>query len=242
MRRRTIASVLAAALVVWSFATVPSGQACPKRVLFIGNSYTYFNNLPDILRGLAAVTSVGEVDVRLVASGGWRLKEHWEKGDARRLLREHPWDHVVLQDQSTLGVNHYVEGVPHVSTDEAFRPYAKLWAEEIRRTGAVPVFYVTWARKATPEDQAALNYAYITAARAFHGLVAPVGEAWKSTREHHPSLELFQNDGSHPSSAGSYLAACTLFAALFDGSPIGLPARVIGSQVNLDTERVETDK
>jgi len=69
-----------------------------------------------------------------------------------------------------------------------------------------------------------------------------VGPAWMLVREKRPELELYISDGSHPSAAGSYLAACTFYATLFRASPVGLPARVSGTPVNLDTEELEVGK
>lgn len=99
------------------------------------------------------------------------------------------------------------------------------WAAEIRKAEALTVFYLTWARKATPDDQSVLNDAYVKAARANRAMVAPVGMAWNEVRQKHPSIDLFYTDGSHPSAAGTYLAACTFYAALFNASPVGLPAK-----------------
>lgn len=168
----------------------------------------------------------------MIAPGGWRLKDHWERGNSRAALQSRKWDYVVLQDQSTLGVNYYVDGKPRVSSDEAFRPYADAWTAEIRKAGSTPIFYLTWARKATPQDQAALNSAYLRAAKAGEARVAPVGMAWAEARRREPSIELYFPDGSHPSAAGSYLAACTLYAAIFGQSPLGLPATIEGAPVN----------
>jgi len=168
-----VMAILAAAVFVIVPKIHPGGR--PTRVLFIGNSYTYFNNLPEIFARLAQAGGRGKVETRMDAPGGWRLKDHWEKGEARKALRDGRWDFVVLQDQSTLGVNDYFEGKPRVTSDEVFKPYAEKWAAAIREAGATPVFYLTWARKATPEDQAALNYAYMTAAREGKAVVAPVG-------------------------------------------------------------------
>src|SRR5262249_59875398 len=104
------------------------------RVLFIGNSYTYFNNLPAMFAALAASAGY-DVQTEMVAPGGWRLKDHWEKGEGLALLRERRWDYVVLQEQSTLGVNYYVEGRARVASDEAFRPYAQRWTSAVRTMG-----------------------------------------------------------------------------------------------------------
>ena len=170
----------------------------PIRVLFIGNSYTYFNNLPELLTKLAQYGAQGPVETGMVAPGGLRLKDHWEKGDALKALHDSKWDYVVLQDQSTLGVDFYLEGKLHVTSDEVFRPFAEKWSAEISKQGAVPLYYLTWARKATPEDQAALNYAYVTTARKTGSRIAPVGVAWEMARHNYPSIDLYYKDGSHP--------------------------------------------
>jgi hypothetical protein len=220
------------------------GHAIPSkqreiRVLFVGNSYTYFNNLPEMFAKLAETGHQAKVVTRMEAPGGWRLKDHWEKGAALKALHEDKWNYVVLQEQSTLGMNYFLDGRPRVPGDELFSPYARKWAAEIRRTGAVPVFYLTWARKATPEDQAALNYFYLRAARENRALVAPVGIAWAQVRREQPEFELYFADGSHPSPAGSYLAACELYATLFEQDPAGLPGKIEGAPVNLSTAKAE---
>jgi hypothetical protein len=220
------------------------GCAHPRsiRVLFIGNSYTYFNNLPDLLGRLAKAGGQRTVETRMVAPGGFTLKDHWEKKQALDALHEGTWDYVALQDQSTLGINYLLDGKVRVTSDELFRPWASRWAAEIAKVGATPIFYLTWARKDTPDDQAALNYAYMRAARESRARVAPVGMAWAQVRREHPSLGLYVEDGSHPSTAGSYLAACTLYATLFGRSPEGLPPKIVGVPVNLETEQAEPEK
>lgn len=148
----------------------------------------------------------------------------------------------MLQEQSTLGVNYYVDGRIRIAGDQVFRPYAEKWASEIRSVGATPMLYLTWARKATPEDQGALNYAYMRVAKDTGAQAAPVGIAWERVRKQKPFLELFYEDGSHPSAAGSYLAACTFYAVIFQQSPAGLPGKISGIPVNLETGKEEPEK
>ena len=100
---------------------------------------------------------------------------------------------------------------------------------------------LTWARKDTPDDQAALNYAYIHAAKKTGAIVAPVGLAWQQVRQQSPPIDLYYQDGSHPSRADSYLAACVMYAAIFHQSPVDLPSRITGPAINLDTEKVEPE-
>lgn len=197
------------------------------RVLFIGNSYTYVNNLPAVLAAMArSATPAREVVWRMVTTGGRTLKGHWEADDAaRRAIREGRWDYVVLQEQSLLGAT-VIDGEPVVSDPaRIFWPYARRFAEEARAAGAEPLFYLTWARKNRPEAQAALTHAYMTVARETGARVVPVGLAWKDARRLHPDVELFDEDGSHPSPAGTYLAASVFFATLF-----GAPSTELGFQ------------
>jgi hypothetical protein len=246
--RRTVVRTLLAGLFVLLVWVLPSAAPATQagsatiRVLFIGNSYTYFNNLPELLSRLAEAGRLARVETVTLAPGGWRLKDHWEKGAALKTLREGKFDYVVLQEQSTLGVNYFLDGKSRVANDEVFRPYAERWIAEIKKAGATPVFYLTWARKATPEDQGALTYAYMRAAKQGQARVAPVGLAWARVRQRRPSLELFYVDGSHPGPAGSYLAACTLYATLLHQSPVGLPPKVIGVPVNLMTATPDPSK
>jgi len=226
------------AVLIFSFWIGAQEKPSLIRVLFIGNSYTYFNNLPEMF-GKLAQSRGHAVETRMCAPGGWRLKDHWERGEAPNALHQGKWDFVVLQEQSTLGSNYYLEGKARISSDQLFRPYAQRWAAEVRSVGAVPMFYLTWARKATPEDQAQLNYVYMSAAKENGARVAPVGIAWETVRKQDPSLELFYVDGSHPSPAGTYLAACTIYAAIFHQSPSGLPRTIVGVPVNLQTAKPE---
>jgi hypothetical protein len=244
-RRRFLARLLGGALTIgagFSLAPIDARQApLATRVLFIGNSYTYYSNLPEILTKLAAARRQ-KVEALMVAPGGLRLKDHWDRGSSLAALHGRQWDYVVLQEQSMLGVSYYLDGKARVSSDEVFRPYAEKWAAEVHAVGAVPIFYLTWARKASPEDQPRLNSAYIRAAKAGDARVAPVGMAWAEVRREAPSIDLFLQDGSHPSAAGSYLAACTLYAALFNQSPVGLPATISGVPTNVDTGALEPSK
>lgn len=109
---------------VESQQSVRPGRSCTTRVLFLGNSYTYFNNVPGILSEFARAGHQCTVETRMVAPGGKTLRDHWESAASHQALDSHVWDFVVLQDQSTLGVNFYFEGQARVGSDEKFRPYA----------------------------------------------------------------------------------------------------------------------
>ena len=217
----------------------PGGRAAQKdqpfRVLFIGNSLTYYNNLPHLLEQLAASSNVPrKLETRLVGFGGATLHSHWERGWALKAIREGPWDYVVLQEQSSLGAVYMVNGMRWIPPDpEFFHQYARLFDEEIKRTGAKTIFFLTWARKDTPpREQAALTYAYMKIARELRAIVAPVGIAWQETRKGESEFNLYFGDGSHPSSTGSYLAACVFYSLLYEKSPLGLSARIRGNPID----------
>jgi hypothetical protein len=199
--------------------------------------------LPEMFVNLAEAGHQGKIEMRMAAPGGWRLKDHWEKGEARKLMDDEKWDFVVIQEQSTLAMDYLVNGTNRVDTDAVFHPYAEKWAAKIHEKGAKPVFYMTWAGKDVPEDQAELTYAYARVAKETHSLLSPTGMAWATVRRERPSIHLFyEGFGSHPSPAGTYLAACVLYATIFHQSPVGLPAKISGTPMNLDTEELEKGK
>src|SRR5262249_39693411 len=112
---KPITGLIASLSFLFAASAAGSQQSNTTRVLFIGNSYTYFNNLPEVFARLAEAGHGGKIETTMVAPGGWRLKDHWEKGTGRGLLESGNWDFVVLQEQSTLGADYWVEGKDHVN-------------------------------------------------------------------------------------------------------------------------------
>jgi len=209
-----------------------AGQPQPTRILFIGNSYTYYHNLPEMLEGMANSGPAGRViETKLVAKPGWTLEQHWREGEALAAIRDGPWDYVVLQEQSTLGPT-LVNGKTAISDPKYFHSSARAFDYAIKAAGAKTALMLTWARKAYPEQQAALTYAYMSLGKELGAKVVPIGLVWEGARKERAQLELFESDGSHPSPTGTYLAACTFYAALSGQSPAGVPDRVSGHPVN----------
>jgi hypothetical protein len=185
------------------------------RILFIGNSYTNRNDLPGMLSQLAAASAPPRaIETERVIANGASLRQHWNAGKAAELIRSQPWDAVVLQEQSTLPVKNR----------QRFHENVRLFAELVRLLGARLALYHTWARKNAPETQDVLDEAVAEIARETGALVLPVGLAWRRVRGMPEAPELYDPDGSHPTPAASYLAACVIFARLLGASPEGLPA------------------
>jgi hypothetical protein len=104
----------------------------------------------------------------------------------------------------------------------------RLFDAEIRAAGARTVLYMTWARKNAPESQRAITDAYESIGRELGATVVPVGVDWEKFLRDHERPVLHDRDGSHPTVAGTYLAACVFFATLFRRTSAGLPAVVPG--------------
>jgi hypothetical protein len=185
----------------------PPGTA---RALFIGNSFTARNNLPSLVADLAAKRDIA-LEPRLLSMGGASLRMHWNKGAAQKEIERGGYDWVVLQEQSTLPVKNAARMHENV----------RLFDAAIRAAGARAALYLTWARLNAPQSQRLITDAYTAIGREIGAVVVPVGVAWERVLATSGGPVLHDKDGSHPTPAGSYLAACVFLAALFDESPVG---------------------
>ena len=203
----------------------------PTRVLFVGNSFTYFHGLPTQLAVLARPERA--VEVRAIATGGAHLAATWAGGEPTAALAE-GWDYVVLQEQSCLGEGRHADGIPQVRDPAAFHAAARAIVPEVVAAGANPVLYLTAARRDTPAAQDLLNAAYTAIAGEVGATVVPVGPAWAAAQAERPGLRLHEPDNSHPAPAGSYLTACVFLSALFGLDPRGRPGTITGPRVDPD--------
>jgi len=182
------------------------------RILFIGNSFTARNDLPGMVAALAAARGIS-VEHELITAGGASLRRHWNKGDAQARIERADLTHVVLQEQSTLPIKNRVR----------FHQNVGVFAPIIKAAGATLVLYQTWARRHAPETQVQLSRGYAEIGREVGGIIVPAGDAWALALAQHVAPVLHARDGSHPTLAGSYLAACCFFCTLFGDSPPDIP-------------------
>jgi hypothetical protein len=187
------------------------------KLLFIGNSFTQRNNLPGLLAELAAARSL-TVTYELISVGGASLRTHWNAGKAGKAIAEGVYDYVVLQEQSTLPMKNAKRMAENV----------RLFDEAIKRAGSQAVLYMTWARQHAPETQQAIADAYNAIGQELGAIVVPVGLAWQTFLSKHDKPLLYDRDQSHPTLAGSYLAACAFLAALLKTNPIGIESGPAG--------------
>ena len=223
--RRAVLPALASVLcVALAFGRAPSVRADPPamHVLFVGNSYTRFHDLPRMVWRVAESTLGGpEVQVASVTHPGWDLSRHWFERHASARITGGGFTHVVLQGHSLTALR---------SRDE-FAGYARLFADEITQAHGRAVLYETWARRrgsivyrdrlaTDPRDmQERITRVYDDVAQAVGADVAPVGRAFLIASELAPRVALLGADGAHPSVAGSYVAACTLLASITREDP-----------------------
>jgi hypothetical protein len=193
------------------------------RVLFLGNSYTAVNDLPQTFADLSW-SDHRRVEVGVQAPGGWTLGDQASAASTASLLAGSQWDFVVLQEQSE---------IPSVESmrQQLMYPPARDLVAMIRRAGAVPLFYLTWAHLDGWPDygltsysamQDAIDTGYLFIAGEQHAPVAPVGFAWSKLYLQESHADLWQGDGSHPTTKGTYLAACVFYAAIFKQPSAGL--------------------
>jgi hypothetical protein len=195
-------------------------------VLFIGNSYVYVNDLPTVFSNLT--TSLGdEVTIDSKTNGGFTFQNHLNDALTHTKIESKSWDYVVLQGQSqepsfpTSQVNSQTLP-PAVSLSDSV--YANWYCSQA-------MYFMTWGRQNGDPQWDSINTfdkmnvrlrnSYLRIADSAQASVAPAGIAWKYVRDNHPTINLFSADGSHPSSEGTYLSACTFYASVFRKSPVG---------------------
>ncbi|WP_412476217.1 T9SS type A sorting domain-containing protein [Flavobacterium sp. TBRC 19031] len=195
-----------------------------RKVLFIGNSYTAVNNLPQIIANVAASTG----DTLIFDSntpGGNTLLQHSTNTVTQSKIMADDWDYVVFQEQSQQPIideSNFFHGAENLKNlVKQFNPCA------------TPMLYMTWGRKnGDPLNcvnipvmcsyegmDTALKNAYLGLASYLRTEVSPVSVVWKYLRQNYPNIELYQIDESHPSAAGSYAAACSFYATIFKKDP-----------------------
>jgi len=195
-----------------------------KKVLFIGNSYTYVNNLPQVLADLAL--SLGDTVIYdSSAPGGYTFQNHSTNATTLAKIKSQSWDVVILQAQSQ------EPSFPPAQVMSGTYPYGKNLVDSVRKylPCANILFYMTWGRQNGDAAncgfypplctyagmQARLRESYMMFKDSFITGVAPVGVAWKKIRASNPTINLYDPDESHPSFAGTYLAASVFYSSIF---------------------------
>lgn len=199
-------------------------KAKELRVLFIGNSQIYYNDLIRTVEALAESAPKDQPRIRPVQAvgGGASLERHWNRGEGKGTPRarivEEKWDYVVIQEI-------------YNAKPESFNKYAPLFHELIEKNSSRAVLFCTASISTMyPKGFDELHDMHIAMGKKLQVPVAAAGKAWRvywgedSTPEQR--LALYDADKAHPGKKGSYIYACTLYAALTGRSPVGLSHRI----------------
>lgn len=207
------------------------------KILFIGNSLTFTHELPLVLSnfllsrkepGPTGVSASNGLKIYMVVQGGFRLQDHWKFKAARKMLKEHKWDYVVLQEQSM-----------NAAMDRAkLFQYADHFGNDIRAQGAKIVVFCAWSYKHDAPSYKAATKNLTELVEHLKAIAVPVGECWNRLQSEHPEIELYE-DAVHPSQAGTYLSACAFYSTLTGLSPLGLPFQMRNLQ---DEPLIELDE
>lgn len=223
-----ITSVLITICLVFNTLQALAIQSDTLKVLFVGNSYTYFNNMPAMVSQMALSTN-DVIQTLSSTPGGYTLQLHSINSTTLNAIAAGVWDYTVLQEQSQLPA--LQDSI--VETD--VYPYAYLLDSLIRDANPCTetVFYRTWGRKNGDSQNcptwppvctyqgmdSLLHLRYRIMTDSFSAIMSPVGMVFRYIRLYNPSLELYDADESHPSPAGSYAAACCFYTTFLRKNP-----------------------
>lgn len=222
-------------MLVWGLCALQAtaqAQGRRWRVLFVGNSYTATNDLPAMLARLVAAG--GDTLVYDASTpGGFTFQGHTTLPATVDKIRQGGWDRVVLQEQSQR------PAFPQTQVEATVFPFARRLDSLARAHNPQgrTYFYITWGRQSGDASNCAfypplctyagmdslLRARYEQMADQTGAALAPAGPVWRRIRRLHPNLGLYASDGSHPSVAGTYAAACAHYATLFAKDPSNLP-------------------
>jgi hypothetical protein len=207
-----LGTVLALALIgsLSCGSTTPTGPVTSLSVLFVGNSLTYVNDVPGLVKELAANAGVSPFRTAAVAFGNYSLEDHWNRGDALDSIARGGWDVVVMQQ----GPSSLPENQQHL------REWTGRFAERIRNKGGRPAVYMVWPQQ--DGDWNAVMTSYTNAAVANDAILLPAGRAFRAVLDQHPEVPLFGPDRFHPGPEGAYLAALVIFGGLTRRQVAGL--------------------
>lgn len=220
MQSKAIATLL---LLFFTLCSAQAQRPAIKKILFIGNSYTAVNDLPNWTKQVAE--SLGDTfEFTAISPGGTTFKRHSTDPQVLAELASGAYDAIVLQEQSQL------PSFPPQQVDAECFPYAKTLVDSARSAKKCVqiLFYMTWGRQNGDASNCAfwppvctfsgmnelLRQNYIAMAKDNKANVAPIASVWRDVRAS-SSIDLYQGDGSHPSAAGTHLAAITIYRSLF---------------------------
>jgi hypothetical protein len=181
----------------------PNPGAPDLRLLFVGNSLTYSNDLPGLLKELAGYDGIRVSTVSFLTPD-YSLEDHWNEGKVQRELKKKHYDYMIAQQGPS--------ALPE--SQKLLLEYASKLAVICKEEQTTMALYMVWPSKARSFDFAGVIASYANAAEKTGAILCPAGAAWKQAWSFDPTLSLYAADNFHPSLTGSVLAALSIYAKL----------------------------
>lgn len=195
-----------------------------KSILIIGNSYTYSNDLPFVLKSISE-SNGKDVYIASHSIGGATFQQHSVNSTLLNLIKSRTWDYVLIQGQSQ------EPSFSDYQVNTQSLPYLKIVADSVYSNNFCTdlQLFMTWGRENGDPQwgpistydgmQTRLYDGYMRMADSVAASVSPVGQVWRAMRTSNPANGLYVSDGSHPSYLGTYLAAATIYSTIFRELP-----------------------
>ena len=207
--------------ILYLFSCLAGQDKNKENILFIGNSFTFYWNLPLVVEAMANERNYN-YDITQSTASGSSLKDHWFENDelkSKTLIATGRYDRVVLQDHSLNPLQNLVES----------RRYFIDFIEWVKANNGAPYIYATWMYKGISNN----NYNVVDpiqdalqpVADKTGAVMVPIDQAFRTIQKRHPNIPIFMSDNKHPSPVGTYLAACVYFRIFTGESPLGLSRR-----------------
>ena len=207
--------------ILYLFSCLAAQDKNTENILFIGNSFTFYWNLPLVVEAMANERNYN-YDITQSTGSGSSLKDHWFENDglkSKTLIATGRYDRVVLQDHSLNPLQNLVESLKYF-TD---------FIELVKANNGTPYIYATWMYKVISNNNYdivdPIQYALKPLVDTTGAVMVPIDQAFRIFQNRHPTIPIFMSDNKHPSPVGTYLAACVYFRIFTDESPLGLSRR-----------------
>lgn len=175
-----------------------------QKILFVGNSLTYYNDLPELVRKIAEADGL-KLKIKSISLPNYALEDHWIEGKAAGEIKSTHYDFVVFQ-----------QGPSALKTSRSnLIEYSLLFAKICRTQNSAVAFYSVWPSVDRSFDFENVFHSYAAAADTTNGIVCPAGNAWLEVWKRNEDFPLYSSDGFHPTEQGSLLAAMVIYGSLF---------------------------
>ena len=193
------------------------------KVLFIGNSYTFNNNVPDQVKKMVTDQNKAiSIEIKSFTPGGARLQDHLNSTFTLDTIRDGNWDIVIIQGHSLeplknpVGFKDAALTLIKIAKDSGAEVYLfETWSRALGE----PEYIEVWSGRNPAAMQKLISKEYTDVAISTDATVIPIGRIWQRLRTEIPDIELYSTDGSHPTPCGSYLTACVIYKYLFNEDP-----------------------